>query len=206
MRHQLVTAALGGMLIALTACGSEHGGGDPVAGYDDTNGDDPLASLGEPVISESILEIAGANPDLSMLVAALKSAELDETLNGEGPFTVFAPTNIGFEKDGASTTAPVATVAGTEEVARPKKDMTAILGYHVVAGKLLADDLAKQVADNGGSIKLKTLSGAELTVQDQSGSLVMVDGTGASTAFTLTDVEASNGVVHTIDTVLKIKK
>jgi len=206
-KHLMILGA-GVMVFTLSGCGSEDGGGDPVAGYGDSvsDSDDVLAPLGEPVIVENIVEITSANPELSLFVEGLGSAGLVARLNGDGPYTVFAPTNIAFEKEGAAP--PGVVVIPDDEIAgasaaRPKKDMGATLRYHIVEGKLLANDLKEKVADGNGATTLKTLQGGVLTVRDQNGTMILVDVTNASVPFILTDIEASNGVIHTIDTVMK---
>jgi uncharacterized surface protein with fasciclin (FAS1) repeats len=198
----------GVMALTLSACGSEDGGGDPVAGYDDsvTDSNDVLAPLGEPIITQDIIEIASANPELALFIDGLGAAGLTTLLNGDGPYTVFAPTNIAFEKEGAP---PPDVVVNTVEdtagaaAAIPKKDMSGRLRYHIVEGVVLAEDLKKMLADGNGAARLKTLHGGELTVRDQNGTMILVDATNASTPLSLTDIEASNGVIHTIDTVMK---
>jgi len=134
---------------------------------------------------ENIVEIASGNKDFTTLVAAVVAAGLAETLSGEGPFTVFAPTNEAFAK------LPAGTV---EELIKPenKAKLAAILTYHVVAGKALSSDLSD------GQL-IKTVNGQEVTVS--LGDNVKVDGAVVVTA----DLEASNGVIHVIDAVIMPK-
>ncbi len=131
---------------------------------------------------ETVVAIAAGNPDFSTLVAAVTAAGLVDTLNGDGPFTIFAPTNAAFEK------LPPGTV---EDLLKPenKDKLTAILTYHVVAGKVMAADVATG--------KVKSLQGGELdVVVAESG--VTVDGANV----TQTDIVGSNGVIHVIDSVV----
>ncbi len=134
---------------------------------------------------ENIVEIASGNKDFTTLVAAVVAAGLAETLSGDGPFTVFAPTNEAFAK------LPAGTV---EELIKPenKEKLAAILTYHVVAGKALSSDLS-----DGQSIK--TVNGQEVKVSV--GDNVKVDGAIVTTP----DLEASNGVIHVIDSVIMPK-
>ncbi len=134
---------------------------------------------------QNIVEIASGNKDFSTLVAAVVAAGLAETLSGAGPFTVFAPTNDAFAK------LPAGTV---EELVKPenKEKLAAILTYHVVAGKALSSDLSD------GQL-IKTVNGQEVTVSV--GDNVKVDGAVVVAA----DLEASNGVIHVIDTVIMPK-
>jgi uncharacterized surface protein with fasciclin (FAS1) repeats len=131
----------------------------------------------------SIVEIAVSNPDFSTLVAALTAADLVETLSGDGPFTVFAPTNEAFAQ------LPDGTV---EMLLLPenKDKLVAILTYHVVAGTVMAADvvtLTEATSLEGDTITIMTADGA-----------VMVDGANV----VATDIEASNGVIHVIDAVI----
>lgn len=132
---------------------------------------------------QTVVDIAVGNPDFSTLVAALKAAGLVDTLSGEGPFTVFAPTNAAFE------TLPAGTV---ESLLKPenKDKLTAILTYHVVAGKVMAADVVKLSS-------AKTVQGGEVTIKVDGGQ-VMVDGANV----TATDIAGSNGVIHVIDSVI----
>ena len=132
---------------------------------------------------KTIVDIAGATPDLSTLVAALKAGSLIPTLFGTGPFTVFAPTNEAF------AALPKGTVSNLLKPAS-KAQLVDILTYHVVSGNLQAKDLKD-------GQKLKTVEGKSLTVR-LAGGAVFVDSSKVTTA----DVEASNGVVHIIDAVL----
>jgi len=139
------------------------------------------------VPSKNIVENAAASSEHTTLVAAVKAADLAETLSGAGPFTVFAPTNAAFDK------LPAGTV---DKLIKPemKADLTKILTYHVVPGTFRAADLKD-------GQKLKTVQGKELTVTMKDGA-VMIDGA----TVTIPDVISSNGVTHVIDGVLTAKK
>ena len=133
---------------------------------------------------QTIAEAAMANPELSTLVEAVKAAGLAETLQGEGPFTVFAPTNAAFE----------ALPAGTlEELLKPenKEKLTQILGYHVIQG----DEVTS--SEITGEMTPATVQGANLDIMAQDGKVMVEEATVVTP-----DVEASNGVVHLIDKVL----
>ncbi len=138
---------------------------------------------GEHKATQSIVEIASGNPDFSTLVAALKAADLVGALSGDGPFTVFAPTNAAFEK------LPEGTV---ESLLKPenKEKLAGILTYHVVSGKVMAADVVKLS-------EAKTLQGSmvEISASDAG---VKIDGANVVKA----DIEASNGVIHVIDSVI----
>ena len=138
---------------------------------------------------------ASAAPNLTTLVAAVKQAGLVETLAGPGPFTVFAPTNDAFAK------VPKATLDGLMAPAG-KANLTKVLTYHVVSGKMTAADLAAKIKTGNGTAKLKTVAGEELTLT-MDGDKVKVAGMGGSTAYvSQADVMQSNGVVHVVDGVL----
>jgi len=138
--------------------------------------------------SKNIIQNAVNSKDHTTLVAAVKAAGLVETLEGKGPFTVFAPTNAAFGK------LPAGTV---DNLVKPenKATLTKILTYHVVAGKLDASDLTD------GKM-LKTVEGEQLTVKKDGGKTWIVDAKGDTAAITITNVHQSNGVIHVIDTVL----
>ncbi|GAC1622100.1 MAG: fasciclin domain-containing protein [Bradyrhizobium sp.] len=138
--------------------------------------------------SKNIIENAVKSKDHTTLVAAVKAAGLVDTLEGKGPFTVFAPTNAAFGKLPAGT---VDTLVKPEN----KKTLTKILTYHVVPGKLEASDLTD-------GKKLKTVEGEELTVKKSGDSVMIVDAKGGSATVTIPNVNQSNGVIHVVDTVL----
>lgn len=146
----------------------------------------------------TIVEVAVGNDDFSTLVSALKAAELVETLNGEGPFTVFAPTNDGFGKLPEGT---VPTLVKPEN----KEKLTGILTYHVVSGKFMAEDVVNAVNDNNGSFTVTTVQGEDLTITLDGENVVLTDASGNTSTVVIADVEASNGVVHAIDTVVMPK-
>jgi uncharacterized surface protein with fasciclin (FAS1) repeats len=145
--------------------------------------------------TKNIVENASAAKNLTTLVAAVKAAGLVETLEGPGPFTVFAPTNEAFAKLPAGT---VDTLLKPEN----KDQLTKILTYHVVAGKLSASDLMKQIKAGGGKAMLKTVNGEMLTDSMQGKHLVLTDAKGGTAMVTQANVFQSNGVVHVIDAVL----
>jgi uncharacterized surface protein with fasciclin (FAS1) repeats len=138
--------------------------------------------------SKNIVQNAVNSKDHTTLVAAVKAAGLVETLEGKGPFTVFAPTNTAFGKLPAGT---VDTLVKPEN----KATLTKILTYHVVAGKLEASDLSD-------GKKLKTVEGETLTVKKSGDSVMIVDAKGGSATVTIPNVNQSNGVIHVVDTVL----
>ncbi len=131
--------------------------------------------------SGTIAGIVSSNPDFSTLLAAVKAAGLVETLNGDGPFTVFAPTNAAFAKVPADQL--------TALLNDPVK-LKAVLLYHVVAGKVMAADVVKLTSAD-------TVQGSPVTLK-VNGDMVMIN----DATVTKTDIMASNGVIHVIDTVL----
>lgn len=148
------------------------------------------------VSASTIVGVAAGNPDFSTLVAAVQAARLVDTLSGDGPFTVFAPTNAAFD------TLPAGTV---DRLVQPgqRRQLQRILTYHVVAGRVSAADLSTAVRVGGGQATLKTVQGGTLTAEAAGrGRLRLIDSTGDSFWITATDINASNGVVHVIDGVL----
>ena len=146
--------------------------------------------------SKNIIENAVNSKDHTTLVAAVKAAGLVETLSGKGPFTVFAPVNAAFDKLPDGT---VATLLKPEN----KGTLAGILTYHVVAGKLSAEDLAAKAKEMGGKVELKTVAGGTITVMgDEKGGWWVVDAKGGKSKITIADVNQSNGVIHVIDGVM----
>ncbi|MDE2016982.1 MAG: fasciclin domain-containing protein [Hyphomicrobiales bacterium] len=145
--------------------------------------------------SLTIPQNASKAKNLTTLVAAVKAAGLVDTLAGPGPFTVFAPTNAAFAKLPAGT---VPTLLKPEN----KATLTAVLTYHVVAGKVTAADLVKMIKAGGGKAMLKTVQGGELTAEMKGGHVEIVDAKGGVATVRIADVMQKNGVVHVIDKVL----
>ncbi len=145
--------------------------------------------------SKNIVANAVNSKDHTTLVAAVKAAGLVETLQGKGPFTVFAPTNAAFDK------LPKGTV---ETLVKPenKGTLTTVLTYHVVAGKFNAKDIAKLIKAGNGKAELKTVQGGILTASMEGKKLVLTDAKGGKSYVTIADVNQSNGVIHVIDTVV----
>lgn len=143
----------------------------------------------------TVVEVAAGNPDFSTLVAAVEAAQLAETLGGSGPFTIFAPTNAAFEK------LPTGTVDNLLK-AENRATLTGLLTYHVVAGQTDAAALTKMIADGGGTAKLTTVQGAKLSAMLDGKNVVLTDAEGNKAIVTATDVEASNGLIHVIDSVV----
>jgi uncharacterized surface protein with fasciclin (FAS1) repeats len=138
--------------------------------------------------SKNIIQNAVNSKDHTTLVAAVKAAGLVETLEGKGPFTVFAPTNAAFGK------LPAGTV---DNLVKPenKPTLTKILTYHVVVGMFDATDLTD-------GKKLKTVEGEELTVKKSDGETWIIDAKGDQSRISIANVHQSNGVIHVVDTVL----
>ena len=157
---------------------------------------DPMVGGAPMYPSKNIVENAVNSKDHTTLVAAVKAAGLVDTLEGPGPFTVFAPTNEAFAKLPKGT---VATLLRPEN----KDKLTAVLTYHVVPGRLTAQDLASMVDQMGGKATLKTVQGEDLTVERRGKShLTVTDAKGDVADITIADVLQSNGVIHVIDKVL----
>jgi len=145
--------------------------------------------------SKTIVDNAVNSKDHTTLVTAVKAAGLVETLQGAGPFTVFAPTNAAFAK------LPAGTV---ETLVQPqsKATLTSVLTYHVVPGRYTAKDLMALAKKNGGEAELKTVQGASLGVISKGGRVFVADNKGNTARVTIADVMQSNGVIHVIDKVV----
>ena len=150
----------------------------------------------DPMATGTIVAVAQGAGDFSTLVTAVQAAGLVETLNGPGPFTVFAPTDAAFGKVPAATREALLAPSG-------KADLTKILTYHVVAGRVDAATLTQQIQAGGGSAALTTVEGGTLTARaGADGSVTLTDETGATATVVQADVAASNGVIHAIDSVV----
>ncbi len=145
--------------------------------------------------SKNIIQNAVNSKDHTTLVAAVKAADLVDTLSGKGPFTVFAPTNEAFAKLPAGT---VDTLLKPEN----KGQLAQVLTYHVVPGRITASDLMEMIKKGGGKATLKTVEGADLTFEMKDGAIWVVDAKGDTAKITIKNVMQSNGVIHVIDTVL----
>jgi uncharacterized surface protein with fasciclin (FAS1) repeats len=186
-RTTVAIAAAASALLVLGACSSSDPEGTASA---DTTSPTTMAATAPSTSApeaQTIVDVAASNPQFSTLVAAVKAAGLAETLSGEGPFTVFAPTNEAFEQLPAGT---VETLLKPEN----KDQLTGVLTYHVVAGQVMAADVEP------GTVK--TVNGASFTVSIDGGEVVITDGQGNKSKVVKTDISASNGVIHVIDTVL----
>ncbi len=145
---------------------------------------------------KNIIENAVNSKDHTTLVAAVKAAGLVETLQGSGPFTVFAPTNAAFDKLPEGT---VATLLKPEN----KQMLTTVLTYHVVAGKMDADTIVKAIKKGNGKAVLTTVSGGKLTaMMNGERNVTLTDEKGNTSNISVYDVYQSNGVIHVIDTVV----
>ena len=145
--------------------------------------------------SKNIIQNAVNSKDHTTLVAAVKAAGLVETLSGDGPFTVFAPTNAAFGK------LPAGTV---DSLLKPenKAQLTKILTCHVVSANAMSSAIKKMIKDDAGMHPVKTLGGCTFTAKLRGDSIVLVDAKGHEATVTIANVKQSNGVIHVIDTVL----
>ena len=157
---------------------------------------DPVVGGHEMSPNKNIIQNAMLSDDHTTLVAAVKAADLVKTLEGKGPFTVFAPTNEAFK---ALPEGTVDTLLKPENKAK----LTAILTYHVVAGDLTAAKLEAKIKEGKGKATLKTVNGEKLTVMmGEGGKGIVIKAKGDEAMVTIADVNQSNGVIHVIDHVL----
>lgn len=144
---------------------------------------------------QDIVDIAAGAEDFSTLVAAVTAADLVSTLKTDGPFTVFAPSNAAFAK------LPEGTVASLLEPSA-KSTLTGILTYHVVAAEISAETLVNAINAAGGEFVIKTVNGKKLRAMIMNGNPVLMDTKGNKSFITQTDIKGSNGVIHSIDSVV----
>lgn len=177
--------------LTLAACGAPA---EDTAPADDAMVADDMAAA--PMAAGNVVEVAQGNPDFERLVAAVTSADLGATLSGSGPFTVFAPSNAAFEAVPQATRDELMSPAG-------QSDLAGILTYHVVAGEMNAAAIQQAIEAAGANgHTITTVNGATLTATLDNGNVVLTDAAGNTATVTQTDIDASNGVIHVIDTVL----
>ena len=155
----------------------------------------PMVGGQEMYPTKNIIQNAANSADHTTLVAAVKAAGLVETLEGAGPFTVFAPTNEAFAKLPAGT---VDTLLKPEN----KPTLMKVLTYHVVVGRLSASDLKKQIKAGNGTAELTTVEGGKLWATEEGNRIMLKDEKGGTTWVTIPNVFQSNGVIHVVDAVL----
>ena len=186
MKRMMMIPALAIALLSFTATDSFAKGGK----------EQTVMVGGAPMYpSKNIVENAVNSKDHTTLVAAVKAAGLVETLQGDGPFTVFAPTNKAFD---------MLPKGAVDNLLKPENNatLTSVLTYHVVAGNWSAQDLMKMVKDGGGKAMVKTVQGEELTVMQNGKKLWLQDAKGGKAMIRISNVTQENGVIHVIDLVL----
>jgi uncharacterized surface protein with fasciclin (FAS1) repeats len=183
----LAMLMVGGNVSAQMSGGSMSGG--------KMMGGNPMVGGAAMFKNKNIVENAVNSKDHTTLVAAVKAAGLVETLQGKGPFTVFAPTNSAFDM------LPAGTV---EMVLKPenKAMLTKVLTYHVVAGNMDSKKLMKAIKKGNGKATLTTVSGDTLTASMSGNGIMLMDEKGGTAMVTIANVKQSNGVIHVIDHVL----
>ena len=195
MKALKISMIAGLSALALSACSgnADNAETEDVVVQDETVAAEPMAA--DATASKTIVALAQGNADLSTLVTAVTAAGLGETLSGAGPFTVFAPTNAAFAKVDKATLDGLMMPASQDKLA-------SLLKYHVVAGNVKAADVAKMITDGKGTATIKTVAGGELKATMSGDKVMLTDAKGGKSTITGTDMAASNGVVHTIDTVV----
>ena len=208
MKITLLTLALMSG-IALAACSADDTDADMAATTPDPAmtdpATDPMATTPDPMTDDSmaapgadmdIVANASNSPDHTTLVSAVQAAGLAETLQGPGPYTVFAPTNAAFDA------LPAGTVDGLLEP-DSKDELTGVLTYHVVEGSLDAAALTQQIEAGNGEARLTTVAGGELVAKaNPAGGVTITDAQGNTANVTTADLRSSNGVIHVVDKVL----
>lgn len=178
----VAAVALAAMTVPALAASHEEGG-------------NPMVGGAEMFADKNIVENAMNSADHTTLVAAVQAAGLVETLQGEGPFTVFAPTNEAF------AALPEGTV---ENLLKPenKEMLTNVLTCHVVAANAMSDAIMGMVDDDGGTHPVETVGPCTLSVTYEGDNIMIEDENGTVANVTIADVKQSNGVIHVIDAVL----
>ena len=207
MKIKLLTLALMSG-IALAACSADDTDADMAATTPDPAMADPATdpmttpdpmtddSMAAPGADMDIVANASNSPDHTTLVSAVQAAGLAETLQGPGPYTVFAPTNAAFDA------LPAGTVDGLLEPDR-KDELSGVLTYHVVEGSLDAAALTQQIEAGNGEARLTTVAGGELVAKaNPAGGVTVTDAQGNTANVTTADLRSSNGVIHVVDKVL----
>ncbi len=189
MNRQLMCAAA---VAAMTLTGCNKTPEPPAT---ETMKIDAGAASGTTDSSKTIVENLMAMPNEKTLVSAVTAAGLVDTLSGDGPFTLFAPSDAAFQQ------VPVVTRNGWMRPAQ-KDVLAGVLEYHVVPGKLTAADLAARIEQGGGKAVLKTVDGQELTASMSGDKILLTAAGGNKATVTASDLDQSNGVVHIVDAVL----
>ena len=194
-----VTGAIG-LAVFMGACGTEDNGDTTTADEtttaemttEETTTEDTTTEETDAAAAEGdIVDTANAAGDFTTLTQALETAGLVETLKGDGPFTVFAPTDEAFD------TLPEGTL--DELMADPTGDLAQILQFHVIEGEVMAADVLEMDGQ-----QVATLQGAEFTVEVEGENVALVDGNGTRINVVDTDVDATNGVIHVLDGVMML--
>ncbi len=157
-----------------------------------------LVALALPAAAQDMMDIVGVasgSPDHTTLVAAVQAADLVGTLQGEGPFTVFAPTNAAFDALPAGVVASLLQPQNRDRLVQ-------ILTCHVVPAEVMSAQVAALIQQGGGSAAIETVGGCTITAAVQDGNVVLTDEQGRRATVTAVDLDASNGVIHVIDDVL----
>jgi uncharacterized surface protein with fasciclin (FAS1) repeats len=154
-----------------------------------------LAISKNAIAQGTIVDVAVGNEDFSTLVTALKAADLVGALQGDGPFTVFAPTNDAFAQVDPSALSSLLE-------AENQKALANVLTYHVISGKITAADVVSALEKGNGVVELKALNGQVLTVVQKDGKIWLKDTNGNYSEIVATDVMSSNGVIHVINAVV----
>jgi len=180
-----LAAGLAATALALTGCDREA--------PEERTAAPPSAATPTPAATETVLGLISRDPEHTTLVSALHAAGVAETLDSDGPFTLFAPTNAALEKVPAERREYLTSDAGLPELRR-------LLSYHVVPGRLDAASLIQRTQAAGGTLALTTLQGGLLTARvGATGSIELTDAAGGTLRVVEADAAASNGIVHSVD-------
>lgn len=161
----------------------------------DSNSDSAPASKEAKEAAGKSTISASLGGDTSTFLQAVKSAGLETTLAGPGPYTVLVPGNVGFEKLPAGA---LDTLLKPEA----REQLTKVLTVHILSGSILAEDISKAIDNGGGKTQLMTIGGGQLTATKDGDKIVLTDAAGGKAIVTKADLKQSNGIVHQVDSVL----
>lgn len=198
LRHMLAMTAVGALAAGCTTMNDDMDDRDNMSTATTTTVAAPAPVMvggAEMLRTRNIVENASNSRIHATLVAAVKAADLVDTLSSPGPFTVFAPTDSAFAK------LPEGTI-GTLLQPANKMMLQNALKYHVVSGNVTAADLISRIRAGGGMATIPTVAGGTLTAKLMGGNVVLTDANGGTATVTQADVMQSNGIIHVVDNVL----
>ncbi|GGX16861.1 fasciclin domain-containing protein [Aquimarina muelleri] len=198
IKNNISVLFLSGLLV-VTACSETKKEGKEIKGNEKLIAENIIQPQKIEKNKPTIIEFTAMDKGFSILASVIEVAEFSKVLNTENSYTIFAPVNMAFDK------LPEGKVEELLE-SRNKEKLQSILNYHVIPGKITKEDITAAVKEGRGSMQLKTLGGSKLTVSMKKNRIFIIDKMGNGGTLVTTDVEASNGIIHTIDAVMTSEK